>query len=66
MNNVIQNLWLKLYNHPICSEEIADSVHRDIKVALAFGADKFTYTRNKLTSTLDLLDMAQRIEERNS
>ena len=65
MNTVLKNLWSKLYNHPHATEEIVDVVHKDIKVAVAYGADKFTYTRNKILSTLTLLDMTLRMEERN-
>ena len=66
MNTVIQDLWRKLYNHPHCSDEVVNAVLKEIKVGVAFGADKFTLTRNMLTRTLDLLDMTLRIEERNS
>lgn len=57
MNQVLIDLWSKLYNHPLSSTDIIDVVDKDIKVSVAYGADRFTYTRNKLTSTLALLDM---------
>jgi len=66
MNTVIQDLWHKVHAHPHCTSDLVASIQKEIKVGVAFGADKFTLTRNMLTRTLDLLDMTLRIEERNS
>jgi len=51
--------WVKLFNHPLCTEELIDIVRKDIKTSVEFGANEYFYTRNKLRYTLDVLEIAE-------
>ena len=59
MSKILEPYWMKLFNHPLCTEELIDIVRKDIKASVEFGADKYFYTRNKLIHTLDVLEMAE-------
>lgn len=62
MNKLLDHLWTQVCCHPIATPDIIRAIEDDIKVAGSFGrVDRFTYTRNKLQSTLTLLDMGQRV-----
>jgi hypothetical protein len=55
----LKQYWMKLFNHPLCTEELIDIVRKDIKASVEFGADEYFYTRNKLMHTLDVLETAE-------
>lgn len=52
-------LWASLEKHPNATEEIIRITRNDVKVAECYGADRFTYTRNKIQSVIDLLNMGK-------
>lgn len=54
-------LWSDLKKHPNVTDEIIRIVNYDIKSSVVFGADKFRYSRNKIQSAIDLLDMLGRV-----
>ena len=54
-------LWSDLKKHPNVTDEIIHIVDHDIKSSVSLGADKFFYPRNKIQSTIDLLDMLGRV-----
>ena len=61
MNKLLDDLWTQVCCHPVTTPNIIRAIKDDITFACQLGGvDRFTYTRNKLQSTLVLLDMGQR------
>lgn len=53
------DLWSCLENHPNATEEIIRVTRDNVKAAELMGADRFIYTRNKIMSVIDLLNMGK-------